>query len=64
MSITLATGLAIKLLKLLLLPIAALFELALLTVSWVLVLVSPRLAGHIIALGKRLPGTDWYLGRE
>jgi hypothetical protein len=50
------------LIRLLLLPFAALFELVLLALGWGLALAYPPLAGRVVALAKRLPAPVWYTG--
>lgn len=53
-----------RLIRLPLLPFAALLELALLVLGWGLALASPHLAGRFVALAKRLPSLAWYTGRQ
>ncbi|MDP4032813.1 MAG: hypothetical protein Q8P60_08190 [Pseudorhodobacter sp.] len=53
-----------RLLRLPLLPFAALLELALLALGWGLALASPPFAGRVVALAKRLPDLSWYTGRQ
>lgn len=53
-----------RLIRLPLLPLAALLELVLLALSWGLALASPPLAGRVVALAKRLPSSAWYTGRQ
>jgi len=53
-----------RLIRLPLLPLAALLELVLLALSWGLALASPPLAGRLVALAKRLPDLAWYTGRH
>ncbi|WP_427121595.1 hypothetical protein [Pseudomonas aeruginosa] len=53
-----------RLIRLPLLPLAALLELVLLALGWWLALASPPLAGRVVALAKRLPSSAWYTGRQ
>ena len=53
-----------RLIRLPLLPLAALLELVLLALGWGLALASPPLAGRLVALANRLPDLAWYTGRQ
>ncbi|WP_162962063.1 hypothetical protein [Pseudomonas aeruginosa] len=53
-----------RMIRLLLLPFAALLELVLLALGWGLALAYPPLAGRIVELAKRLPAPAWYTGRQ
>lgn len=49
--------------RLALLPFAAVIELAMLGVAWLLSWPAPTLAGKVAALAERLPDADWYAAR-
>lgn len=49
--------------RLALLPFAAVAELAMLGIAWLLSWPAPTLAGRVAALAERLPDADWYTAR-
>lgn len=54
-----------RIMRLPLLPVAIVVELALLACGWILALISPARAGKLVKWAdQHVPGLDWYLGRE
>ena len=49
--------------RLALLPFAAVAELAMLGIAWLLSWPAPALAGRIAALAERVPDAGWYSAR-
>lgn len=52
-----------KVMRLALLPFAALLELVLLALGGVLAVCMPRYAERLVELSKRLPAIGWYVER-